>query len=360
MSAPTPTPPIRGLALAFHWHRLRFVLLTAFAFSLPLAIGWTGPYRVLLFRLTTMGLVALAAFGLFEQWPRTLPRWLARWVLQVVAVGLTIPITVYRLYALTNVAGQPTFWHDNERVSGFAMLCALGLLVAPWIALGALVRQKDALARQQALELELERSEVARQSTQARLNLLQAQVAPHFLFNTLANVQALVETGSPAAPQVLASLIAYLRAAVPRLDETETTLGTQLDLVRAYLDLMHMRMPDRLRYEIDVADDVRAQRCPPMTLQTLVENAVRHGIDPGEDGGTIRIEAFRDLGHCVVRVVDSGVGLAAAQVGLGTGLASLRERLALMFGDRARLNISAEAPHGVRAVIEMPLDGDRR
>ncbi len=356
MSSPISPAPARGLALAFHWRRLRFVLLTAVAFSLPLSIGWTGPYRVLLFRLVTMSLVALAVFGLFEQWPRSLPRWIARWVLQVVAVGLSIPVTVYRLYALTNVAGQPTFWHDNERVSGFSMLCALGIFVAPWIALGALVRHKDALARQQALELDLERSEVLRQSTQARLNLLQAQVAPHFLFNTLANVQALVETGSTEAPRVLASLIAYLRAAVPRLDATATTLDTQVELSRAYLELMHLRMPDRLRYAFDIADDVRRQRCPPMTLQTLVENAVRHGIDPNEDGGTIRIEAFRDLGHCVVRVIDSGVGLAATQGGLGTGLASLRERLALMFGDRARLNICAEAPHGVRAVVEMPLD----
>ena len=118
---------------------------------------------------------------------------------------------------------------------------------SPWIALGALVRQKEALAREQALALDLARSELDRQALDARLNLLQAQVAPHFLFNTLANVQALVETGSPKAPDVLRSLIAYLRAAVPRLNEPLTTFGQELDLVRAYLELMRMRMPDRLR-----------------------------------------------------------------------------------------------------------------
>ena len=105
------------------------------------------------------------------------------------------------------------------------MLCFLGVLFAPWIALGAMVRQREAFARHQALAFELERSELERSALDARLRLLQAQVAPHFLFNTLANVQALVDAGSPQASGVLESLIAYLRAAVPRLHEPATTLG---------------------------------------------------------------------------------------------------------------------------------------
>ncbi len=147
-------------------------------------------------------------------------------------------------------------------------------MVALWIALGAMVRQRDELARNQALAFELERSELARQALDTRMHLLQAQVQPHFLFNTLANVQALVETGSPQASKVLESLIAYFRAAVPRLHDPATTLGQELQLARAYLELMHMRMPDRLQFSLQADAEALELRCPPMTLLTLVENAV--------------------------------------------------------------------------------------
>ena len=218
----------------------------------------------------------------------------------------------------------------------------LGLLLAPWVALAALVRQKDALARHQALAFDLERSELERQALDARLRLLQAQVAPHFLFNTLANVQALVDAGSPQASAVLRSLIAYLRAAVPRLNEPATTLGQELQLVRAYLELMHMRMPDRLQFALHVDDAALALRCPPMTLLTLVENAVRHGIDPSEEGGRIDIHVQRRGDRCVVRVSDTGAGLRPTGDGLGTGLSTLRERLQLTFGGDAQLRVSAQ------------------
>ena len=189
----------------------------------------------------------------------------------------------------------------------------------------------------------------------SRLNLLQAQVAPHFLFNTLANVQALVDSGSPQASQVLRSLVAYLRAAVPRLNEPATTLGQELELVRAYLDLMRMRIPDRLRFELAADDEALNLRCPPMTLLTLVENAVRHGIDPSEDGGLIEVGIIRKDDHCRIVVRDDGAGLTAGQRGLGTGLEALRERLKLVFGSAATLRISAREPRGVLAELEIPL-----
>jgi LytS/YehU family sensor histidine kinase len=242
-------------------------------------------------------------------------------------------------------------------MGGFSLLTGLGVFLAPWMALGALVRQKDALAREQALALELARSEAERQALDARLNLLQAQVAPHFLFNTLANVQALVESGSPKAPEVLKSLIAYLRAAVPRLNEPATTLGQELQLVRAYLELMRTRMPDRLQFGVLADDSALGLRCPPMTLLTLVENAVRHGIDPSEEGGRIDIEVRRQGGRCRVRVSDTGAGLGTNNGGLGTGLATLRERLALVFGDEASLRVSALEPRGVAAELDIPALG---
>lgn len=222
------------------------------------------------------------------------------------------------------------------------------------MAQGALVRQREAFARHQALAFELERSELERQASDARLRLLRAQVQPHFLFNTLANVRALVNAGSPQAPKVLASLIDYLRAAVPRLDEPVTTLGAEVQLVRAYLELMLMRMPDRMAYSMHIDEAATALECPPMTLMTLVENAVRHGIDPAEEGGSIRVEVRLVGERCRVGVADTGVGLQREGDSLGTGLTSLRERLALSFGGDAQLRVAADSPRGVRAEVEFP------
>src|ERR687897_1601153 len=188
----------------------------------------------------------------------------------------------------------------------------------------------------------------------ARLHLLQAQVAPHFLFNTLANVQALVDVGSPHASAVLRSLVAYLRAAVPLLHEPAATIERELQLVRPYLELMQMRMPDRLQYAMNVDPSALKVRCPPTTLLTLVENAVRHGIDPSEEGGRIDIDVQLRGGRCLVRVSDTGVGLQSAGNGLGTGLSTLRERLRLIFGDAAHLRLTANGPRGAAVEIDMP------
>jgi hypothetical protein len=354
MSAAILPPAPRGLALAFGWRRLTFTLLFSFAVGALIGLGWKSGWWSAVARVMALGLTSMLVFGLFEQWPRRLPRWLPRWMLQVVAVAVTIPVATFVIYVLSTDSGAPPFWEVDLRMQGFAVLTGLGVFLSPWIALGALVWQKEALAREQALALDLARSEAERQALDARLNLLQAQVAPHFLFNTLANVQALVEASSPKAPEVLRSLVAYLRAAVPRLKETVTTLGQEIELVRAYLELMSMRIPDRLAFDMHVEDAARGMRCPPMTLLTLVENAVRHGIDPAEDGGKIAIDVRLAEGRCWIRVADSGAGLHASDRGLGTGLAALRERLALIFGEAASLRIRAREPRGVVAELEFP------
>jgi len=217
-----------------------------------------------------------------------------------------------------------------------------------------MLKQRDAFAREQALAFELERSHLERNALDAKMRLLQAQVEPHFLFNTLANVQALVDAGSPQASKVLASLIAYLRAAVPRMHELATTLGQELQLVNAYLELMQMRMPDRLQFALRIDPEAKTLHCPPMTLLTLVENAVRHGIDPGEEGGHIDVDVRVRSGRCCVRVTDTGVGLHSTSAGLGTGLSTLRERLQLTFGGDAQLRLMEVEPHGVCAELEFP------
>jgi hypothetical protein len=311
-----------------------------------------APTSALFLRIVIVGLSGTTAFAVFEVWPGTLPRWLQRWVLQVVAVGISVPVTTTLIYM--SAAGG-AFLEDRASVNGWLMLTFAGLLVAPWTALAAIVRQKEAFARDQQLAFALERSELERQALDARLHLLQAQTSPHFLFNTLANVQALVDAGSPQASNVLRNLIAYLRAAVPLLHEPAATIGRELELVRPYLELMQMRMPDRLQYAMKIDPAALEVRCPPTTLLTLVENAVRHGIDPSEEGGRIDIDIERLRERCVVRVTDTGAGVHESANGLGTGLTTLRERLQLIFGDAAQVRLTSAASRGVAVEIDLPV-----
>lgn len=356
-SSIAPSQP--GLARIFGPRRLRVVLIATVLWGLFLSLIFESSTLSVLGRTISIGLVALLVFGLLERWPRRLPGWLARWVLQVGGVAFTVPLTVSVYYLATSETGVLPFWEGGLRLVGFMILTVMGLLFAPWIAMSALLRQRDESVRSQALAFERERSELERTALDARLRLVQAQVQPHFLFNTLANVRELVVSGSAQAPAVLDSLIAYLRAAVPRLDEPAITLGQELELVRAYLDLMQMRMPDRLQFSIRYEQEHRSLRCPPMTLMTLVENAVRHGIDPSEDGGRIEVNVNVENQRCRVRVGDTGVGLQQQAGGLGTGLSTLRERLQLAFGNEATLRLEAQEPHGLVAELEFPAQWSR-
>lgn len=348
-----PLPPPLRLAVILGKRRLATALGFAMLIGFILALPSQAPMPVVIGRTMLTGFFALVAFGVFEHYPRTLPTWLARWVLQILGVVAAIPVGALLAYWLTT-GGDFHFLREQLRFVGLMMLIVAGILCAPWIALGAMLRQREAFARSQELAFDLERSELERQALDARMRLLQAQVQPHFLFNTLANVQALVDAGSPKASQVLGTLIAYVRAAVPRLNEPFTTLGNELLLARSYLELMHMRMPDRLQFALHVDPVAQGLRCPPLTLLTLVENAVRHGIDPGEEGGRIDIHVHLQDGRCRVLVSDTGVGLRQTGDSLGTGLSTLRERLALSFGGDTELKLSEVEPHGVCVELVFP------
>jgi LytS/YehU family sensor histidine kinase len=346
--------PVRDAVLARTPRRIAAAVTISIVVGLILKTHSTISLSTLLLRATIVGLSATAAFTFFEAWPRKLPRWLQRWTLQVIAVGVAMLITTFLIYILSTPSGAPPFWQQTGRVNGWLMLTLVAMLVAPWTALAAIIRQKEAIVRDQNLAFALERSELEREALDARLRVLQAQVAPHFLFNTLANVQALVDTGSPHASVLLRSLTAYLRAAVPLLEESATTIERELQLVRPYLELMQMRMPDRLEYSINVEPCALNVRCPPTTLLTLVENAVRHGIDPSEEGGRIDVEVVRRGQRCEVRVSDTGCGKQPPASGLGTGLTTLRERLHLTFGDAAHLRLTSNNPRGTLVEVDMP------
>jgi signal transduction histidine kinase len=345
-------PPVLG------WRRLGYALLFALLVSLPLNVPWTGSYLVLLVRLLIASIALLLVFGLFERWPAQAPPWLERWALQVLGVALAVPFAVMLAYLLTSAGYETSFWRDKQRLNGFGMILGAMFLLAPWAAMLGLLRQVTGRARNRALAFELERSELERQALDARMRVLQAQVEPHFLFNTLANVRELVDSGSPQASAVLGHLIAYLRAAVPRLQGTSATLGNEVDLVRAYLELMQMRMPDRLQFLLHADEAALSLPFPAMALLTLVENAVRHGIDPSEVGGRIEVRVSVHDGHCRAQVIDTGIGLRESNAtGTGTGLANLRERMKLIHGDRAAVRLSPVSPHGTSAELEFPVDG---
>jgi signal transduction histidine kinase len=316
------------------------------------------PFTVLLGRTLFVGVVLLLVYTLARMTPqRWLPAWLPRWLLPVSAVALGAPLFTAAVYVVSVGGNVQAFVGKPERVAGFAWIAGSGLVIGLVTAAIALVRERLLDAERRALALELERSRLEKQAVDARLSLLQAQIEPHFLFNTLANVQALVDSGSPRAGAVLKSLSAYLRAALPQLHEGAPTLAKELRLVRAYLELMQMRMPDRLQWSMPeadaLADALAEQPFPSMALLTLVENAVRHGIDPSEEGGRIDVGVAIDGAGCRAWVRDTGVGMAEdAQPGLG--LANLRSRVAAYFGPEARLQLSEVQPHGLHAEISWP------
>jgi signal transduction histidine kinase len=190
---------------------------------------------------------------------------------------------------------------------------------------------------------------------EARLRALQAQIEPHFLYNTLANVLGLIDTRPDQARHMLARFIDYLRASLAASRAESATLGGELDQVSAYLDVLAVRMGERLRYRIDTDPACRALPIAPMLLQPLVENAVMHGIEPKLEGGEIVVRTRMDGANLCIEVADTGLGMAPPRPGGGVGLANLRERVRQLHGPQARLQLFDNQPCGVTARLLLPL-----
>ncbi|WP_242007629.1 sensor histidine kinase [Luteimonas cucumeris] len=211
-------------------------------------------------------------------------------------------------------------------------------------------RSEQASVRQTVTEKEL---------TVAKLNLLHAQVEPHFLYNTLASAQYLTRSDPQRADEMLGNLISYLRHSLPRTEDSLSTLGEELERARAYLEILQIRMGARLNLQIDVPAPLQAVPFPAMMLQTLVENAIKHGLEPKPGGGTIWILARSQEQGVAVTVADDGQGFNAESSGTGIGLKNVRERLRLVYGAAAGFAIVANFPSGVAATITVPgaIDG---
>jgi signal transduction histidine kinase len=233
-----------------------------------------------------------------------------------------------------------------------------------WIVASAVIKitykrqiQAEAQAAQATETAEAE--SLKRQVVEARMAAMQAQVEPHFLFNTLASIDHLIETDPSRASTMQKNLIALLRASMPTMREAgdggPRDLKRELEVIRPYLEILKVRMEDRLRTEIDVPEGLQSAEFPSMMIQTLVENAIKHGLEPKPEGGSLSVRAEVQHGKLAVTVADTGVGFGkAATAGTGVGLANVRERLQLLYGNKASLSVRENNGGGTAVTITVP------
>ena len=345
-----------GLDRKLKQHRWRAAWVFALAVLLVAAIimalrPQTGIGPVLFFALATVlgvGFTFISAWYGYRKWSGR-PAWSVFAVLiAVVMVGGAmgfVSATIGRGRSFADI-GMDTY----TRAAAITFL--VGLFFAALLVGISRMRLRDAAQRAAHLEAEAERERLARQGMQAELKLLQAQVEPHFLFNTLSNVRYLVQTGSPDALAMLDHLIRYLRNALPEIRSESSTLGREAELARAYLEIMRLRMGGALEFTIDVPRELASQPFPPLMLITLVENAIKHGVAP-KGRGRVDVRAAQTAGAVRIEVQDDGRGLVQP-VGDGVGLVNVRERLRALHGDAARLTLESPGGIGTVATIVIP------
>jgi sensor histidine kinase YesM len=276
-------------------------------------------------------------------------------VIGAVLIGVPLGQWIARTILCQNGNSAVPWRADSLRMSFIiAMLAALGATYFYW-SRGKLA----ALQRQAALDA-LEREEAEKQVVRAQLMALQAQIEPHFLFNSLAHVDVLIARDPAGARRLLQHLIGFLRTSLSHARAEQCTLGQEFALLRAYLDIQALRFGSRLRFSLALDDAIANIVIPPMLIQPLVENAVVHGIEPAREGGEIalsaRLAAHGEGERLVLEVRDTGVGFGNdGAKGSGLGLTHVRERLSRLFDGDARLTITETVPHGVTIIVELPL-----
>ena len=301
---------------------------------------------------------ALAALGwLLKGWPRRV-RGVKRMLFHIALLAACVPLGIALGNSLLNGV-------NPLRVLAQRDVLAQSLVVAAAVGVLMYVARLAAERRMQAALDEARQKELIASSqrllAEARLRALQAQIEPHFLYNTLANVVSLIGSQPAQARHMLERFIDYLRASLAASRGDQATLASEAALLAAYLDVLAVRMGDRLRYRIDVPDELRGFAIAPMLLQPVVENAISHGLEPKVEGGEIVISA-RLLGDGVcVQVSDTGAGLsdtgtASHKPGGGVGLSNLRERLRGLYGGAARVELLENQPCGMTVRLMLPLN----
>ena len=290
------------------------------------------------------------------------PRPILRLVIAV-AIGailghaLMIPIKNFILEQLLDQPRMYTVAYLLSHQRNFLVSFMGAFLVGLCISVFFLLKFRETRAAEALHKAESERLLLAKHAMESELKLMQAQIEPHFLFNTLASVQFLTETDPPQASRLLGHLLSYLRAALPQMRSASATLGQEIEFAEAYLNILKMRMGPRLDFGIDLPDSLRNHPFPPVLLISVVENAVTHGLEPLAAGGHVTISARRDHDVLRVTVTDTGIGLSGvSRPGRGVGLLNVRERLAALFGARGRFVLEDAEPRGARATIEIPVE----
>jgi sensor histidine kinase YesM len=223
-----------------------------------------------------------------------------------------------------------------------------GIVVYFFYSNGQLKAVKEAAENERVSRLASEKAVI-----ESSLRLLQAQIEPHFLFNTLSNIISLIDTEPAKGKSMLMDLTRYLRTSLSRTLPETTTLGQEIEAIRAYLNIQKIRLGDRLNLTIDVPEGLAQRPFPPMLLQPLVENAVKHGLEPKVEGGEITITVAEEGESIRLEVADTGLGFVSFN-DTGVGIANVRERIKLIYGEKGRLILEANKPSGVRAIIEAP------
>lgn len=245
-------------------------------------------------------------------------------------------------------------WTEGNNIAALALVAIFSM-----IAINRFREKKREHAQRAAIQAGREKAELERQLAEARLVALSAQIEPHFLFNTLASIQYLIRHDAGKAAEMTGDLIRYLRLALPQMKRATAPLAEELEMVRAYLGIMQIRMGSRLRFKIDSGGRFAETQVPTMALITLVENAIKHGLEQKSDGGEITVTVDKDTGNgdrLRLDVTDTGGGFSSAASGTGIGLVNIRERLNTLYGDRASLELEANEPSGVKAILSLPIE----
>jgi signal transduction histidine kinase len=274
-----------------------------------------------------------------------------RWKISAVAISLggVLGIAVARLLEGGGLA-RPFLEQPRALAGALAGALVFGVIVSYYFHSRAAVAEGRARLRDEMLR----RLEDEQRLTEAELKLLQAQIEPHFLFNTLSNVLQLVDADPQGAKRMLMNLTSYLRASLRRTRAGATTLGEELDLVRAYLEIQAVRMGARLAYRIDCPPELRELELPPLLLQPLVENSVRHGLESRPGGGEVLVQGRREGDALLLEVKDTGLGLAS-ECPAGVGLTNVRARIRAVSHGRGSMVIHPNTPHGLSVSIALPL-----
>ncbi len=332
---------------------LVMLLLSLGALFSPALLDFYSPAEIAvawLEHLVELAIIAALLLLAFTVSDEALPR---RMPLRLAVIGVLLLVVSAALAVLLHAYYAQGFDRLPPPLRVFADSLRWGL-PAVFMALIADVHRRALQIDSAAHAVELARAQAEQGDSEQQLALLQAQIEPHFLFNMLGNVRRLYRTRPQAGAEAVASLMRYLRSALPQMRSRQSTLGEEIALVRAYLELFQLRMGAQLHYSIDVDAALLAAEFPPMLIVTLVENAIRHGLEPA-GGGRIEVRARRRRGRLEVSVLDDGVGFGAtAGSGTGVGLVNIRRQLAARYGDRGRLALAARAPRGARAGISLP------